>query len=101
MQDAPVQATSSMVDASVSTEVVNGAPDNKMLTAITRHLMDSPLCLKAVSCKLPKCFKVLSRARNLQKSATFKDIGSDIHKTPQTGPVYTKKNMLLGCVLFR
>ena len=79
-QDAPVQATSSMVDASVSTEVVNGASDNKMLTAITRHLIDSPPCLKAVSCKLPECFKVLSRARNLQHLKTLEAIYIKLRK---------------------
>ena len=70
-QGAPVQATSSTVDASVSTEAVNEASDNKVLPAITRHLMDSPLCLKAVLCKLPECFKVLSRARNLEHLKTL------------------------------
>ena len=65
------QDSSSTVDASVSTEAVNGASGNKVLTAITRHLMDSPLCLKAVLCKLPQCFKVLSRARNLQHLKTL------------------------------
>ena len=80
------QDASSTVDASVSTEAVNGASNNKVLTAITRHLKDSPLYLKAVLCKLPQCFEVLSRARNLE----LKDIGSDVYKTLETGPVCTK-----------
>ena len=69
-----------MVDDCVSTEVMNGASDNKMLTAITRHLIDSPLCLKALSCKLPECFKVLSRARNLQHLKTLEEIYIKLRK---------------------
>ena len=44
---------------------------SKALTAITRHLLDFPSCLKVVLSKFPHCFKVLSKARNLQHLKTL------------------------------
>ena len=67
----PVQASPSSTDDAGVNATTEAGDGNKTLSAITRHLMDSPLCLKAVLSKFPHCFKVLSKARNLQHLKTL------------------------------